>query len=726
MTTEAPGRPRGALAFNRLAVIILIIAAAVPVLVLGGLVFLQVDRALARDAVERTERAFETTEAVVEQAARDLEALTRSYAEWPVFAGMTAASDLESIRTDVLEFLVERGTVAAGVVDAPSARVAAGEPEVTDALASILGNGGTTPRVITIGRALYLVDDRAVGPGDATGPTIGRILLARRLDAAFAADIRQLTGFETALLDSSGDVAVSTDLATTDLALGGGSTATSRSVVRLGDIVTSRRQLGATPSGGSVVLATRVSALQATAGGLPMLVLGLLAMTIGLAGALGIVLARVLGGRLRVIHDGLAAIADGRVPPPGAGRGDDDIARLAAGLDRLVETLDRRETSLRRCLAAAAAVPATATLSEAARLLAAATDDILGTAWCRVIAPNGAVVVDTHRRDPGAGSPDPDEAAADDVQERIIDAPMALEPEGMRLEASVPDGRDWTDGDQAAFEVMALLAGTVLREAEQYSLALSRADRLHRRNRLQKEFLRGISHNLLAPLATIELAASDLAETGGVDPFVQARAVAIQLEERRLTRLVNQVLILTRIETRMLQLDGAPVALVALVRRVAAELDIGDLVSITDTTGGELAFADPAASEQVVWVILDNAIRYAGLRPINVEVGLAGAADPTLCPWVQLAIEDEGPGVAPAERRSIFRQFVRGSGTTHVGGTGLGLSVARGLARAMGGDVSCRAGAVGARFEVSFPRAGLGTAAAGAAWVEDEPAARAG
>ena len=333
---------------------------------------------------------------------------------------------------------------------------------------------------------------------------------------------------------------------------------------------------------------------------------------------------------------------------------------------------------------------------------------------------------DTPRRDPGAGAPDPDEAGADDVQERIIDAPMALEPEGMRLEASVPDGRDWTDGDQAAFEVMALLAGTVLREAEQYSLALSRADRLHRRNRLQKEFLRGISHNLLAPLATIELAASDLAETGGVDPFVQARAVAIQLEERRLTRLVNQVLILTRIETRMLQLDGAPVALVALVRRVAAELDIGDLVSITDTTGGELAFADPAASEQVVWVILDNAIRYAGLRPINVEVGLAGAVDLTLCPWVQLAIEDEGPGVAPAERRSIFRQFVRGSGTTHVGGTGLGLSVARGLARAMGGDVSCRAGAVGARFEVSFPRAGLGTAAAGAAWVEDEPAARAG
>ncbi len=707
--TERGQSPRqaGRLAFNQLTIVVLIAAAALPVLVLGLLVFSQVERALAQDAVERTERALGATDGIVEQAARDLEALTRSYAEWTAFATMTANSDLGSIRTDVLEFLVERGSVAAGVVETPSASVSAGGSAVTAALESIIGTGGATPRVIAIDGGLYLIDDLPVDAVNEPGTEVGRILLARRLDARFAADIRQITGFETALLDDHGEVSVSTDPTTTDAAILGGVGSADRRVLRVGDLVTSLRPMGEPPSGGSVVLATRVSGLQVTAGGLPMLVLGLLGATVVMAGLLGLVLARALSRRLAVIHDGLAAIADGRVAPRGTVPGDDDIARLAAGLDRLVETLDRRETTLRRCLSAAATVPASATPAEAAQVLASAANDILGTTWCQITSSDGGIVAAAVR-----GGTEMDELvgegpgrSGDPSRERVIEAPMGLDPDHNRLEAGLALDREWTDGDQAGFDVMALLAGTVIRDAEQYRVAVGRAERLDRRNRLQREFLRGISHNLLAPLATIELAASDLVDDPDTAEFSRTRAAAIQIEERRLTRLVNQVLILSRIETGMLELDGAPLPLVSLVRRVAAELDVDHLVSIVDHTGGELAFADGASTEQILWVIVDNAIRYAGSRPINVELSLSGAADPADCPWVRVAIEDQGPGVPVAERRRIFRRFVRGSGTHGVGGSGLGLNVARGLARAMGGDVVCRAGAVGARFEVTLQRA---------------------
>ncbi len=726
MTTLRPAGGRGRLAFSRLTVVVLIAATALPVLTLGILVFGQVERALAQDAVDRTERALQATDGIVQQAARDLEKLTRSYAEWATFAQEASDSDLQSIRTDVLEFLVDRGSVAAGIVDTPHATVAAGDASVTAALSSIAGMGGTTPRVITIGGGLYLIDDRPIGAPDAPGAAVGRLVLARRLDARFAADIRQLTGYDAALLDARGNVSVSTDPAATDAAVSANVGAADRQVLRVGDLVTSMRPLGDSPAGGSVVLATRVSALQATAGGLPALVLGLLALTVAMAGVLGLVLARVLSRRLRVIHDGLVAIADGRVAPAGAVPGDDDIARLAAGLDRLVGTLDRREATLRRCLAAAAAVPASATPAEAAQSLTAAASEIFATTWCRVVAADRSIIAATGR-DESTGMPiDGDDAdrpsPASSSRGRVVNAPIALEGDGARLDAAVSLERDWTDGDQAGFEVMALLAGTVINEAEQYRLAISRADRLKRLNRLQREFLRGISHNLLAPLATIELAASDLVDESAADSFVHARAAAIQIEERRLARLVNQVLILSRIETGVLELDGAPLAVVPLVRRVAAELDIEALVTVADRTDGELVFADPASTEQVVWVILDNAARYAGMRPINVEVSLTGAANAASCPWVQLAIEDQGPGVAADERRSIFRRFVRGSSAQGLGGSGLGLNIARGLARAMGGDVTCRAGAVGARFEVSLPRAGTGTKADRVARDEPRPA----
>jgi signal transduction histidine kinase len=683
-------RPGADLPFHRLAAILLVVAAMGPIALLGFLVHDQVERSLAKDAVARTDRAVDAANAEVGRASRELDGLIRSYADWSAFADQVRGGNLEAVRVGVLEFLVERGSVAGGILRSPAGTVAAGPAALTATIGAADGPSSPGPRFLTLGGQVYLVDEEPVR-GD--GPTeLGRLLLARTLDARFVADVAGFTGFAVAVLAADGTVAVTTDASVTGAAIAS-TTGLTDTVVRTGDVIGRRVPLGDGSTGEQLVLATRVSALQAAAGTLPFLILALLGATGVVAILMAVGLSAVLRRRLGVVHDGLIAVADGRVPPtaPDHGAGD-DIARLSDGLERLVRTLDRREATVRRCLEAAAAIPINTSPREAAGRLATATVEIFGVAWCRLSEADGGRLA-------AAGSlPETSEPATAPVAE----APLGLGSDGRLLEIGSLRAGTWADGDQAGLEVMGLLAGSVLGEVEAYGRAMGRADRLDRLNRLQREFLRSISHNLRAPLATIELAASDL-EDLAASPFVRERAEAIRMEERRLARLVNQVLILSRMETGTLELDGEPVALPALARRIAAELGIRERVELLDR-GGSVAFADQAATEQIAWILLDNAARYAPEGRIHVEIG-PGPPGPE--PSVVLAVEDEGPGVQPDERRRIFQRFVRGRAGREAEGTGLGLSVARGLARSLGGDVTCRPGLIGARFEVRLPGGGI-------------------
>ena len=691
-------RPGANLPFHRLAGVALVLAAMLPAGLFGVLVYAQVEQALGTDVRERTERALDAATGEINQERRALADLASSYAAWPVFEQLVADSALDPIRDDVLAFLVEQGSATAGVVQATGGRATAGDPTLTSRLVGWAGSAAETG-VLSADGSLYLVAlEPVASPAGAGSAQTGWILLARRLDARFAADLARLTGFEVALLDGAGSVAVTTDpgLASAVLAPTAAATTDGTGLIRVGDLVAKRLALGEDPDAADLLLVTRLPALQAAAGGLPVLVLGLLGVTGLLAAALAATLSLALRRRLAVIYDGLTAVADGRVPPARAASSADDVSRLAAGLDRLVATLDRRETVLRRCLAAAGAVPIHVSPAEAAARLTAATSDIFRVPWSRLVESDGRVLATTGTPHGGGSGVDPESRGAS------TDAPLGLGTDGRRLEAGLPAGGDWTAADQDGLEVMALLAGTVLAEVDQYARAAGRADRLDRLNRLQREFLRSVSHNLRAPLATIELAASDLLDLDA-DPYVHQRAEAIRLEERRLARLVAQVLLLSRMETGTLNLEDEPLALEPLVRRVAGELGITAAVTISGTTHGEVAFADTAATEQITWILLDNATRYAPGSPIHVEIAMAEGADE---PVIVLAVEDEGPGVRPSEERRIFRRFVRGSAGRGVDGTGLGLSVARGLARALGGDVRYRPGRVGARFEVILPYGG--------------------
>jgi two-component system sensor histidine kinase KdpD len=115
-----------------------------------------------------------------------------------------------------------------------------------------------------------------------------------------------------------------------------------------------------------------------------------------------------------------------------------------------------------------------------------------------------------------------------------------------------------------------------------------------------------------------------------------------------------------------------------------------------------VAFADRAALEQGAWMLLDNALKYAPSGDIAVSLEPADRDE-----RIAITVWDRGPGIVPEERARVFRRFERGSTSEGLEGTGLGLDVARGLVRAMGGSIRYVPnpdGGAGFRFTVPAER----------------------
>jgi signal transduction histidine kinase len=220
--------------------------------------------------------------------------------------------------------------------------------------------------------------------------------------------------------------------------------------------------------------------------------------------------------------------------------------------------------------------------------------------------------------------------------------------------------------------------------------------RLLAQQRGRQAFLSTASHELRTPLAalsgTVELLGEELARGAPDLDAARDRAAAAARQTARLTALAVDLLDLGRLEADA-PLRSEPVDLDELVRTVAREFARADIA--VASPGGVWARADPVAVARILRVLLDNALRH-GAGPV--EVSLAGAGDGAL-----LVVADAGPGIPAPERERIFGRFERGSAGAATPGFGLGLAIARGLARRMGGDVRAQAAPRGARLAVTLP-----------------------
>jgi signal transduction histidine kinase len=220
-------------------------------------------------------------------------------------------------------------------------------------------------------------------------------------------------------------------------------------------------------------------------------------------------------------------------------------------------------------------------------------------------------------------------------------------------------------------------------------------------------FVANVSHEFKTPLTTIRLY-SELLEQGRIrDDAKRAESLrTISRETQRLARLVNNVLDFSRLEQGRKKFNMAECDLrgeiAKIVERHAPRIaEAGLKLDLVDTAAPAscVVKTDLDAVEQIVINLLDNACKYAaGGGEVTVFLNGAGA--------LSLTVADRGPGIPSSHREKIFEKFHRVDDrlTAAQGGAGLGLGIARQLARGLGGDLtySPREGG-GGEFTLTLP-----------------------
>ena len=246
--------------------------------------------------------------------------------------------------------------------------------------------------------------------------------------------------------------------------------------------------------------------------------------------------------------------------------------------------------------------------------------------------------------------------------------------------------------------------------ARRASLAIDNA-RLYREAReavgARDDFLSIASHELKTPVTTLQLQIQSLLRRAEVDPSHAAQAAVERLAAAdrqviRLTKLINELLDISRITGKGLELELEPLDLSAVVRDVVARND-EELKRARCEIRLEL---DPSPSgdwdrmrvEQVVTNLLSNAIKYGAGRPIEIRVD----GDENIA---RLTVRDRGIGIPPDHQARIFERFERAVSTSDYGGFGLGLWIVRQIVEAHGGQIHVTSTpGQGSAFTVELPR----------------------
>jgi two-component system sensor histidine kinase MtrB len=214
-----------------------------------------------------------------------------------------------------------------------------------------------------------------------------------------------------------------------------------------------------------------------------------------------------------------------------------------------------------------------------------------------------------------------------------------------------------------------------------------------------RRFVADVSHELRTPLAAMNAVTDVLDEDAGqLPPDTAVAARLVSAETRRLTRLVQDLIEISRFdagraELRREELDVAAAVTDSLTARGWEPGD--DLV--TDLPSGVTARLDRRRLDIVVANLVGNAVRH-GAPPVEVVLRVVGGD-------VVLTVTDHGPGVPEEALPRVFDRFAKAdTARARSEGSGLGLSIARENARLHGGDIFAANTGTGARFELRLPR----------------------
>jgi two-component system, OmpR family, sensor histidine kinase KdpD len=279
----------------------------------------------------------------------------------------------------------------------------------------------------------------------------------------------------------------------------------------------------------------------------------------------------------------------------------------------------------------------------------------------------------------------------------------------------------------AALERESLLADVV------ETAALRRADVI------KTALLRAVSHDLRSPLTAISAAADTVGSASLSEQERREMAAIIQQETQRLSRLVDNLLDLSRLEAGAAEPRAVWTSVEEVLRAALADVTVGEQdFGLSIDRELPLVSVDPVQMERAFVNVLENARRHCGGHPVSVRAravrSLAGAphvadsADMGESEATRLQaprggpagdrlvvrIVDRGPGIPPAQLERVFEPFYR-AGTAHGGhrGSGLGLAIARGFTESNGGRLHVESlPGQGATFVFELPLASQHLAAA--------------
>lgn len=291
-----------------------------------------------------------------------------------------------------------------------------------------------------------------------------------------------------------------------------------------------------------------------------------------------------------------------------------------------------------------------------------------------------------------------------EVDPRTLTNPLVCGELGLRFYAGVPlttsDGYNLgtlnvidTKPRQVSEEEIATLQDLAAIVVDELEVRLAARGEQQRLDRERADFVVTAAHELRTPLAAVYGAAKLLARSDLGDDGSREKLLAVIADEsERLAAVVGEILTGAQIEAGRIPIVSERLDSLVLVESAieAARVHLPTNFTLELRTADSLPelVSDAGKVRQILAGLIDNAVKYSpagGQITVGAEPHEGG---------LHLSVSDQGVGVPTAERERIFEKFVRlnSDGARSVGGTGLGLYIARALARELGGWIACEPG----------------------------------
>lgn len=289
------------------------------------------------------------------------------------------------------------------------------------------------------------------------------------------------------------------------------------------------------------------------------------------------------------------------------------------------------------------------------------------------------------------GAADPDEG---------LEIPLELGPEKGRLElpADLPPAEAQWIIDRIVPSIEAIMRVALERDRMQDQSIENAA--LQRSDELKTALIRSVSHDLRSPLAAI-LTSAEAMKSSNLEPVERSEmAESIATEAARLTRLVNNLLDLSRLESETAEPRRDWCSLDEILETAVEEARTRNPrvpVNVNIEPGPQLARIDPVQTERALVNLIENAQRFSDPEPVTTLLRYAP-------PGAIIRVVDRGPGIPREKLERIFDPFVTlDQGPSH-SGSGLGLAIARGFIESNGGTVRAESlPGQGATFVIEIP-----------------------